>query len=157
MAELIRPLAIPSILLLGNYDDRANFRRVFDDGMDDGAGFVQGVRKTLAGTFIFLDTHEPGEAAGSFCAARRAWLEKTLAETDGPLFLFMHHPPFPVGIAYMDAIALKEPETFADIVRPHAARIRHLFFGHIHRAIAGSWLGIPVSNMRGTTIRSGLS
>lgn len=151
VAELIRPLSIPSVLLLGNHDDRANFRAVFADGLDDGAGFVQGVRQTSAGTFVFLDTHEPGKAGGTYCAARRAWLEKTLAETDGPLFLFMHHPPFPVGIAYMDAIALQDADAFADIVRPHAGRIRHLFFGHIHRAIAGSWLGIPISNMRGTS------
>lgn len=150
VAELLRPLAIPCVLLLGNHDDRANFRKVFAHGMDDGAGFVQGVRETSAGTFVFLDTHEPGEAAGGFCAARRAWLETTLAETDGPLFLFMHHPPFPVGIAYMDAIAVKQAEAFAEVVRPHAARIRHLFFGHVHRALAGSWLGIPISTMRGT-------
>ena len=150
VAELLRPLAIPCVLLLGNHDDRTNFRKVFAHGMDDGAGFVQGVRVTSAGRFVFLDTHEPGEAAGGFCPARRAWLEKTLTETDGPLFLFMHHPPFPVGIAYMDAIAVKQAEALAEVVRPHAARIRHLFFGHVHRALAGSWLGIPISTMRGT-------
>ncbi|HMB48067.1 MAG TPA: phosphodiesterase [Afifellaceae bacterium] len=150
VAECILPLTMPCVLLLGNHDDRANFRAVFTDGLDDGAGFVQGARGTPAGTFVFLDTHEPGQAGGTFCAKRRAWLEKTLAETEGPLFLFMHHPPFSVGIAYMDNIALEEPETFAAVVRPHAARIRHLFFGHVHRAIAGSWLGIPLSNMRGT-------
>ena len=138
------------VLLLGNHDDRPNFRSVFKDGMDDGSGFVQGTLKTTAGTFVFLDTHEPGSAAGTYCETRSAWLEKTLAETEGPLFLFMHHPPFAVGIAYMDAISLREPQRFAEIIRPHAARIRHLFFGHVHRAIAGSWLGIPLSNKRGT-------
>ncbi len=150
VAEIIRPLTMPCVLILGNHDDRENYRRVFADGLDDGGGFIQGVRQTSAGAFIFLDTHEPGSAGGTYCADRTAWLERTLAQTEGPIFLFMHHPPFPVGIAYMDNIALADHEAFAAVVRPHAPRIRHLFFGHVHRAIAGSWLGIPISNMRGT-------
>lgn len=150
VAEIIKPLTMPCVLILGNHDDRANYRKVFTNGLDDGNGFIQGVRQTSAGAFIFLDTHEPGSAGGTFCAERAAWLEKTLAATEGPLFLFMHHPPFPVGIAYMDNIALADQDAFAAIVRPHASRIRHLFFGHVHRAIAGSWLGIPISNMRST-------
>lgn len=150
VAEILDPLTMPCVLILGNHDDRANYREVFDDGLDDGRGFIQGVQQTSVGTFVFLDTHEPGSAGGTFCSERRAWLEKTLAANDGPLFLFMHHPPFPVGIAYMDNIALADQEAFAAIVKPHASRIRHLFFGHVHRSIAGSWLGIPISNMRGT-------
>ena len=34
------------------------------------------------------------------------------------------------------------------MISPHKARIRHLFFGHVHRPVAGSWLGIPVSSVR---------
>ncbi len=33
---------------------------------------------------------------------------------------------------------------------PHRARIRHVFHGHLHRSIAGSWRGIPLSSLRGT-------
>ena len=36
------------------------------------------------------------------------------------------------------------------IVAPHAGRIRHLFYGHVHRPVAGSWLGIPTTTLRGT-------
>lgn len=34
-------------------------------------------------------------------------------------------------------------------LKPHAKRIRHLFLGHVHRPIAGSWLGIPFTVLRG--------
>lgn len=150
LAALLEDLTVPHVLMLGNHDNRDNFRKIFRNALDDGNGFVQGVRQTSVGTFIFLDTHEPGCAHGRLCERRLEWLASVISCTEGPLFLFMHHPPFPVGIAYMDAIALREPERFTDIVRPHAARIRHLFFGHVHRPIAGSWHGIPVSAMRGT-------
>ena len=29
--------------------------------------------------------------------------------------------------------------------------IRHLFFGHLHRPVAGSWRGIPISTLRATS------
>ncbi len=150
LAGLLANLKLPHVLMLGNHDSRENYRRVFHDALDDGNGFVQGTRETPAGTFVFLDTHEPGCAHGMLCESRLGWLERTLTSSDGPLFLFMHHPPFPVGIATMDSIALREAENLAAVLRPHNARIRHLFFGHLHRPIAGSWLGIPISCMRGT-------
>src|SRR5262245_62560638 len=50
----------------------------------------------------------------------------------------------------MDQITLADPARFMAVVRPHRARIRHLFFGHLHRPVSGSWLGIPFSTLRGT-------
>lgn len=150
LAALLEGLNVPHVLMLGNHDSRQNFRKVFRDSFDDGNGFVQGTRETPVGRFVFLDTHEPGCGHGRLCEHRLDWFEAVLTTTDRPLFLFMHHPPFPVGIAAMDSIALREPERFAGILRPHATRIRHLFFGHLHRPVSGSWLGIPVSAMRGT-------
>ncbi|WP_435705525.1 hypothetical protein [Yoonia sp.] len=61
----------------------------------------------------------------------------------------MHHPPFKTGIASMDRIRLQDSETFHDVIAPHKTRIRHLFFGHVHRAIFGNWRGISYSRMRG--------
>lgn len=29
--------------------------------------------------------------------------------------------------------------------------MRHLFIGHLHRTVAGSWHGIPFSGVRGTS------
>lgn len=62
----------------------------------------------------------------------------------------MHHPPFPVGVHAMDEIALKQSAEFADVIAPYRSRIRHLFFGHVHRPISGSYGKIPFSTLRGT-------
>src|SRR5690606_17531611 len=59
-----------------------------------------------------------------------------------------HHPPFPIHIPCLDRISLLEPERFAPLVAGRG-NIRHLFYGHVHRPVCGSWLGIPVSTMRG--------
>jgi len=50
----------------------------------------------------------------------------------------------------MDRIALTDAAALIAVIKPNRARIRHLFFGHVHRPIAGSWLGIPFSTLRGT-------
>lgn len=51
----------------------------------------------------------------------------------------------------MDRIALAERAAFAEVIAPYRSRIRHLFFGHVHRPISGSWQGIPFSTLRGTS------
>ncbi len=151
LAEVFTELSPPLQLLIGNHDARDVFAAHFPDQALDENGFVQSVRKTEAGHLIFLDTNLVGTHAGWFCEARRQWLAERLSEAalvDAPVFLFMHHPPFKIGLPPLDRISLQEPELFADVVLPHASRIRHLFFGHIHRPLSGSWNGIPVSTQR---------
>ena len=60
----------------------------------------------------------------------------------------MHYPSFKVYIPALDKIGLEQAGEFRDTVAPHRAKIRHLFFGHVHRPMADSWLGIPVSTVR---------
>ncbi|TQV79363.1 phosphodiesterase [Denitrobaculum tricleocarpae] len=151
LAEVLSPLKPPLQLLLGNHDDRAVFSEHFPDQARDENGFVQSVRKTAQGHLIFLDTNLEGTHAGWYCDTRRAWLKAQLAtaeEQDAPVLLFMHHPPFPIGLAPLDRISLQEPEAFAATVEPYAGRIRHLFFGHIHRPLSGNWKGMSVSSLR---------
>lgn len=152
LAETLQPLVPPLQLLIGNHDERDAFAEQFPDQPRDEDGFVQSWRETEQGRLIFLDTIQPGTHAGWYCETRRDWLARQLqaAEAaDDPVFLFMHHPPFKIGLEPLDRISLQEPELFAATLEPHRGRIRHLFFGHIHRPLAGSWRGIPVSSLRG--------
>lgn len=151
LADVLAPLKCPLRLLIGNHDDRASFTAHFPGQRLDENGFVQSVRRTDAGHLIFLDTNLVGTHAGWFCETRRAWLTARLKEAaleGAPVFLFMHHPPFEIGLAPMDRISLQEKEAFAGVIEPHRTRIRHLFFGHIHRPLSGSWKGIPISSLR---------
>jgi 3',5'-cyclic AMP phosphodiesterase CpdA len=142
-------LSVPLRLLVGNHDNRDVFRQWFPDHPSDENGFIQSVEDLPAGRFIYLDTNEPGHHEGWYCEARLKWLEQQLAAAaEKEIYLFMHHPPFDIGIPGLDRISLVQKEAFSQTVGPYRDRIRHLFFGHIHRPLSGSWLGIPMSSLR---------
>ncbi|GFE48288.1 3',5'-cyclic adenosine monophosphate phosphodiesterase CpdA [Roseobacter cerasinus] len=143
----IAKLKMPVHLMVGNHDDTSSLMQTFPDVPRDENGFVQNAFETPFGRFLLLDTVAEGTHAGAYCEARGTWLKRQL-EAPGPVFLFMHHPPFAVGIKAMDAIMMHDAEPFYDVIAPHKARIRHLFFGHVHRAIWGNWRGISYSCMR---------
>ena len=144
-------LTVPTRLVLGNHDIRENFLAAFPETPVDDQGYVQDAFDTGAGRFLILDTNQPGTHAGFYCEARQAWLADQLeAAGEAPLFILMHHPPFPVHLAPLDVIGLMQAEPFERLVAPRASQIRHLFYGHVHRPIAGSWLGIPCSTIRAT-------
>jgi 3',5'-cyclic AMP phosphodiesterase CpdA len=147
-ADAIGQLTMPVHLMIGNHDDTPSLMEAFPNVPRDENGFVQTVFQTPFGHFLLLDTKASGTHAGAYCEARRTWLARQL-EAPGPVFLFMHHPPFAVGIKAMDAIMMHDAEAFHDVISPHTSRIRHLFFGHVHRAIWGNWRGISYSCMRG--------
>jgi 3',5'-cyclic-AMP phosphodiesterase len=138
---------IATHLMLGNHDNRQNFLNVF--GGADASGHVQHAIARDGKRFLFLDTlKRPPSSAGLFDPPRRDWLRAELAKAGGaPVYIFMHHPPFAIGHQLMDAIMLEEPEAFAKLLESHD--IRHIFFGHAHRAISGQWRGIPFSALPG--------
>jgi 3',5'-cyclic AMP phosphodiesterase CpdA len=145
----IEKLTMPVHLMVGNHDDTAAFGEAFPETPRDENGFVQSGFDTPFGRFLLLDTKDAETHAGAYCTARQAWLDRELDQTDGPIVLFMHHPPFKTGIASMDRIMLQDSEAFHDVIAPHKTRLRHLVFGHVHRAIFGNWRGISYSCMRG--------
>ena len=147
----LNELRLPYHLLLGNHDDRGNFLAEFPESPRDENGFVQFILETEVGLFVCIDTNEPGVAWGECCDRRRDWLRRTLdAAGDRPVYLFQHHPHFPVGIRRMDEISLQNTAPFIEVLAGRR-NIRHLFFGHLHRPIGGSWRGIPVTTMRATS------
>lgn len=135
---------VPCHLMLGNHDDRANFRAVFG-----GEGFVQSAIAAAGAHFLFLDTLKgPPSSAGLYDAPRRRWLGAQLQAAKGaPVYLFLHHPPFDIGHPLMDLIKLDDAEDFAELLKGHD--IRHLFFGHAHRMMSGQWRGIPFAALPG--------
>lgn len=147
---ILADLPMPLHVTIGNHDNRAAFSAAFPHVPVSEGGFVQEAFDTPEGHFLVLDTHEPGRAGGDLCARRLAWLERELQVNGGPVFLCLHHPPFQVGLGRMDRIRLLDGGPLLDVLRPQMSRIRHLFVGHLHRSIAGSWHGMPFSGVRGT-------
>ncbi|MHA6299909.1 phosphodiesterase [Devosia sp. CAU 1758] len=148
--RILSRLPFPVHLMIGNHDDRGAFRAAFPYVPCDRNGFVQQVIDVPEGRLILLDTHEQGRPEGRLCERRLDWLGAELENRPGPIFLFMHHPPFPVGFDRMDSIRLQDGDALATLLERSNATVRHLFFGHLHRNIAGAWRNWSFSGVRGT-------
>ena len=149
LADAVAALKLPIRLLIGNHDDREAYRKAFPSEHFDSARFAQSALDVSVGRFLFLDNVRDGSHAGVYCERRQSWLREQLENAEGrDTFLFMHHPPFITGLPPLDRIGLRNRGEFRAVVEPFCQRIRHLFFGHLHRPIAGSWLGIPMSTVR---------
>ena len=145
----IGELPVPVHLAIGNHDDRATFLSVFPE-LADINGHVQKRFDLSTGTGVLIDTWEPQTHAGTYCATRRAWLDTALSQAKGPVYLFMHHNPIPTHVGPTDQIMLLDAEAFGSVIAAHRERIAHIFFGHCHQPLSGSFHGVPVSAPRGT-------
>ncbi|MFT5446101.1 MAG: Icc protein [Gammaproteobacteria bacterium] len=143
-------LTMPYCVLIGNHDHRERFLHVFPEVPTDEHGFVQYSKELGDAVLLCLDTVEAGSHAGSYCDRRCEWLAAELAKySDRAVYLFMHHPPFSIGLPGLDVIRLLESEGIEAILR-NAPQVRHIFFGHVHRPVSGCWHGIPFSALPGT-------
>ncbi|KXF75103.1 metallophosphatase [Paramesorhizobium deserti] len=154
LAERLAGLAAPFRLMLGNHDDRAAFRAAFPDAPGDD-GFVQSSIDLPDGRIVLLDTLETGLIEGRLCQERLAWLDAALADARSAL-LFLHHPPFSIGVPSLDKWRLSDAGRLRDVLIRHN-NVRHIFAGHVHRFAAGSWSGIPFATVRATSLQSALT
>lgn len=150
LGHILSELKVPLQLVIGNHDHRELLARHFPNLLRDHNGFIQSVRKTDRGTLIFMDSVKDGTHAGAYCAERLQWLEQQLEQADDEVFLFMHHAPFKTGIKPMDKIGLDPVDAAAlkQLVQSYG-KVKHLFFGHYHRPMHGTWAGIGFSTLRG--------
>lgn len=157
--DILSELKIPSRLLLGNHDNRENFRRVFTDAPVDPYGFVQSTADFGDIRLIFVDSlHDNHAGLGQLSSSRLKWLEAAFQDAAAAgrrSIAFIHHPPFSVGVKMFDQMILENPEPFLEQIT--ANRLLHLAFGHLHLTTSGSWNGIPYSCNRGVAHRIALS
>ncbi|MBO6520672.1 MAG: phosphodiesterase [Rhodospirillales bacterium] len=149
VCEALGALTMPWYPLIGNHDVRDAFLAGLPNVTADDAGKVSFRLDTSAGPFLALDTLTDGTHAGQIDERQLAWLDDELAAVESA-FLFMHHPPVRSGINGMDRIPLLNPDDLAAVLDRHPGKVRHIFFGHMHRAFHGSWRGIPFSTVKAT-------
>ena len=151
LQEQLASFPLPCFLLIGNHDNRDIFQSVFKDCPKDENGFVQHRHEAEGKVFLFLDSTKDGAGAheGQLCTKRLAWLQDELIKAgDKPTYLFLHHPPFDIGVTYVDDIRLVEADAFAETLKV-AKNIRHIFYGHVHRMTYVNWRGIPFTSLCG--------
>lgn len=154
LRDHLRQLSIPYLPMMGNHDNRALLRQSLalpDTCMKD---FIQYNSAKSHADLICLDTHKIDSSAGEFCEQRYQWLKDTLASNTGkPAYLFMHHPPMPLGLPMQDADKLDNGERFLETIASYEC-VKYLFIGHVHRPITGTIKGIPFSTMRSVLLQA---
>lgn len=156
LREALSQLLPPFRLMPGNHDERALIREIFPDVAASAGGFLQDVIDTPKVRIILIDTLDAGHVEGKLDEMRLRWLKDALDGAQGqPVCLFMHHPPFCVHMAEFDSGLMTGAEALRDLLLGHG-KVRHIFAGHVHRFIAGSWHGIPASILRSTSHQTAL-
>ncbi|WP_438390651.1 phosphodiesterase [Caballeronia sp. DA-9] len=151
VADCLKPLTMPVYLMVGNHDDRAALREVFDTDYlqkeATGTDFVQFAFDLGELRVIALDSQIPRASPGTLCDARLQWLERQLDKARGrPVIVALHHPPFATGIGHMDDMALdaEAAAKLATLISRHP-NVERVLCGHVHR---------PVHRRFGATIAS---
>ncbi|MCG8426105.1 MAG: 3',5'-cyclic-AMP phosphodiesterase [Chromatiales bacterium] len=86
---------------------------------------------------ILLDSTIPHDSGGHLSDNELALLRETLAAHESQHALIcLHHHPVKVGSAWMDSMALDNPDSFFEIIDQHS-NVRGVLWGHIHQIYEG--------------------
>ena len=153
LQELVHRLPCPAYMLMGNHDNRIAFRNVFGttaltpDAPHDYSFDYQGYH------FIALDSLQPGQPGGYLNAAQLQWLRQDLeAHRELPTLVFVHHHPWPLGLAWIDAMPLHNGEEFMSLLQSYPA-VRWVICGHVHTDQVMQRDGITVMTTPSTCVQ----
>lgn len=122
-------IGVPVYCLPGNHDDPASMSLRLN-----AAGFQFCGRARLGDWgLVLLDTHLPGSPSGRLADAELVRLEADVrACGDAPVLVALHHPPVPVGSAWLDACGL-ENGAAALAALDRLPAVRAVVAGHVHQ------------------------
>jgi 3',5'-cyclic AMP phosphodiesterase CpdA len=154
LRAILDELRAPLYVLPGNHDDVGELRATFHDhAYLPRTGPLCYAVETRPVRLIGLDTTRGRKPGGELDARRLMWFERTLAEQPAvPTLVAMHHPPFDLGIAPVDAKPLRGREAFEAIVARHP-QIARIVCGHVHCAVERPFGGTLASTAPSTSVQ----
>ncbi len=143
--EVLSAIRCPVYYLAGNHDSIEPLQRIMLGAEQPQIPFdyefaVNGVQ------IICMDSNRPSEPpSGRVSDEQLAWLEGLCsAPDDRPLIVAVHHNVLPVGTPWWDDfMRMVNGEAFHRALLPARARIRGVFFGHVHQNVDTVRDGIP--------------
>lgn len=128
--QTLESLGPPAFCIPGNHDDPAVLKECLSSPQVQVCGDAQ----LGAWRLILLSTFGEGEVAGALGTAELARLKAVLAKYPCEHTLIcMHHPPLPMGSAWLDTPGLRDAEAFQKLVQRHA-QVRAVLWGHVHQS-----------------------
>jgi len=157
LQALLAPLRAPLHFVMGNHDDRTAFRRVFRAAEPASAEPVCEAFERGGVRFLLLDSLLPGQVEGRLADGQLQWLERELStRPDRPAWVFLHHPPLPIYIRWLDALGLTNGDALLGVLRRHP-QVEAVAYGHIHqprrwRHQGALFLGVPALAFRFSSV-----
>ena len=155
LKALANRLTSPVHFAMGNHDLRQPFRRIVLDEASPGTGRYFYAFDAAGYRFVVLDSVVEGQVAGELDADQLTWLDKTLAEGSRQrTVLFMHHPPVPTGVDWLDAHPFGNGDDVLDVLAAHR-QVQRVFFGHVHMPMQITRRGVQFSSAPSTAYQFG--
>lgn len=134
---VLERLTIPALVLPGNHDHRGHLRAALGRYLGEvrSPECLAYVDDRFPLRIVALDSVIPMQGEGRLGAEQLAWLEGTLASGAArPTIVALHHPPFDVGIGFMDQLGLEDRDDLLAILARHR-QVVGVLAGHVHQTI----------------------
>ena len=128
VGEMLSGFEVPVFCLPGNHDappvmrEHLRARRVHTDTVIDHGAW----------RFVMLDSVIPGEEGGRLAADQLDQLDQALATSSRHTLVCMHHQPVNVGSAWIDTMAIDNPDPLFEIIDRYP-QVRGILWGHVHQ------------------------
>lgn len=145
IAESLQSLDCPVHLLPGNGDDVLLMRsELAAVGTWTAATGPMHFRTAVNGlTLCGVDVTVAGQSYGDVLP-HLAWLTSALADVTTPVLLFMHQPPFRIGIEALDQVRCRNDGALLNALEAMDRPPLAIACGHVHRPVSGRLGSIPV-------------
>jgi 3',5'-cyclic AMP phosphodiesterase CpdA len=159
VVSLLRSLPYPVHCVVGNHDHRAAWPRIL--------GSMPGDRLPCYSQrwayhfqlrnerFFILDGRDDAaiDPRGMLGEAQIESLSSVLASTSEPATVFVHYPPLPLECDWIDrTMLLIDGDELHRVLAKHRNRVRGVFFGHVHRAVALQYEGVLYASTGGVAL-----
>jgi 3',5'-cyclic-AMP phosphodiesterase len=142
-------LNTPTYCIPGNHDRNP----VMEQNISGNGISTQAISKHGDWAFIMLDSTIQDEVGGNLNASQLSQLKLGLeTHADCNILVSLHHHPISLNSAWIDKIALNNPEELFSILNQHK-NVRGLLWGHAHQPYDGELNGVKLMGSPSTCIQ----
>ena len=150
LAELLKPLEIPTLWLDGNHDLAEPMAEILAETPFISAKSLElGGWRLLLLSSVIKDKCTP---AGELGTETLTWLRSQLEQHYQPTLIALHHPPVLTGVPWLDPMGLKNKEKFHEAIAPFN-HVQLVIFGHIHHEFQTTYSGVSYYGCPSTCVQ----
>jgi Icc protein len=128
--DIVGELGLPVYCVPGNHDVRESMRAA----LVAGPFFYCDSFESHDWLIVGIDSCAAGRAGGIVIQSELARLDAVIADTDASnVMVCLHHPPVPMGSAWLDTVGLDNGEEFLQQISI-SGKVKLAIFGHVHQA-----------------------